>query len=121
VEDRRNGRIYLPKRDLARFGVRLRLSDVDTADGVAFTDDRAALAGLIRYEAARAGRWYELGLRLLPRLDRRSAACTGAMAGIYHRLLRRIWRDPLAATRGRVALPGREKALVAARALVRPR
>ncbi|HEY3502952.1 MAG TPA: squalene/phytoene synthase family protein [Actinocatenispora sp.] len=121
VEDRRNGRIYLPKRDLTRFGVRLGLSDVDGVDTVAFTDDRAALAGLIRYEAARAGRWYELGLRLLPRLDRRSAACTGAMAGIYHRLLRRIWRDPLAVTRGRVALPGREKALVAARALVRPR
>ncbi|GAA4207424.1 squalene/phytoene synthase family protein [Actinocatenispora rupis] len=118
LEDRRAGRIYLPKRDLARFGVRLGLSDVDSTGGVGFTDDHAALAGLIRYEAARAGRWYRLGLRLLPRLDRRSAACTGAMAGIYHTLLRRIWRDPMAVTRGRVALPARQKALVAARALV---
>jgi phytoene synthase len=40
------------------------------------------------------------------------------MAGIYHALLRRIWRDPLAVTRGRMSLPGRQKALVAGRALL---
>lgn len=117
LEDRRNDRIYLPKQDLQRFGVRLRLSDVER-DGVGFDDERAALAGLIRFEAARAGRWYTVGLQLLPRLDHRSAACTGAMAGIYHALLRRIWRDPLAVTRGRMSLPAGRKALVAARALL---
>lgn len=117
LEDRRNGRIYLPKQDLARFGVRLQLADAEP-DGVGFDDERAALAGLIRFEAARAGRWYTIGLQLLPRLDHRSAACTGAMAGIYHALLRRIWRDPLAVTHGRMSLPGRQKALVAGRALL---
>jgi phytoene synthase len=118
LEDRRNGRIYLPSRDLASFGCTLRLADpAGEFDGGGFTDDRAALAGLIRHQARRAARWYTVGLRLLPRLDHRSAACTGAMAGIYHRLLHRIWRDPLAVTYGRVSLPGRQKALVAARAL----
>ncbi|GIL31111.1 squalene/phytoene synthase family protein [Actinocatenispora comari] len=117
LEDRRNDRIYLPKQDLQRFGVRLKLSDSER-DGVGFDDERAALAGLIRFEAARAGRWYTIGLQLLPRLDHRSAACTGAMAGIYHALLRRIWRDPLAVTHGRLSLPGRQKALVAGRALL---
>jgi phytoene synthase len=117
LEDRRNDRIYLPKQDLQRFGVRLRLAE-DERDGVGFDDERAALAGLIRFEAARAGRWYTIGLQLLPRLDHRSAACTGAMGGIYHALLRRIWRDPLAVTRGRMSLPGRQKALVAGRALL---
>lgn len=118
LEDRRRGRIYLPSADLARFGVTLRLDEsADSFDGVGFTDDRAALAGLIRFEAARAERWYRVGLRLLPRLDHRSAACSGTMAGIYHRLLRRIWRDPLQVTHGRLSLPAPEKALVAARAL----
>ncbi len=119
LEDRRNGRIYLPAQELARFGCTFRLTDPDAeVDGCGFADDRAALAGLIRFQAARAARWYTVGLRLLPRLDHQSGACTGAMAGIYHRLLRRIWRDPLAVTRGRVSLPVRQKALVAAGALI---
>ena len=50
-------------------------------------------------------------------LDRRSAACTGAMAGIYRRLLDRISAEPAAVLRGRVSLSGREKAVVAAKAL----
>ena len=67
------------------------------------------LAELIRFEADRARGWYDEGLRLLPLLDRRSAACTAAMAGIYRRLLDRIAADPadaldqpaVAARRGR--------------------
>ncbi|MGW4566615.1 squalene/phytoene synthase family protein, partial [Streptomyces sp. NPDC004561] len=50
-------------------------------------------------------------------LDRRSGACVAAMAGIYRRLLDRIERDPEAVLRGRVSLPGREKAYVAVRGL----
>jgi len=118
LEDRRNGRIYLPATELSRFGVTLEPVDpASTVDGVGFTDDRAALAGLVRFQAARAERWYRVGLRLLPRLDHRSAACTGAMAGIYRRLLRHMWRNPLEVTRRRLSLPAPEKALVAARAL----
>jgi len=52
-------------------------------------------------------------------LDWRSAACTGAMAGIYRRLLEHIAADPTAVLRGRVSLPGRQKALVAVTALTR--
>jgi phytoene synthase len=116
LEDRRNGRIYLPAEDLERFGCALALSPAGT--GLA-GDQPDALVRLIRFEAERAERWYAAGLRLLPRLDRRSAACTAAMAGIYHRLLGRIRRDPLAVTRTRVSLPRQQKALVAARALIR--
>jgi phytoene synthase len=50
-------------------------------------------------------------------LDRRSGACVAAMAGIYRRLLERIAADPEAVLRGRVSLPGHEKAYVAARGL----
>ena len=38
--------------------------------------------------------WFERGMQLVPLLDRRSAACVRAMAGIYHRLLERIEGDP---------------------------
>lgn len=107
VEDRDTmGRVYLPSDDLARFGV---TSDV--------RGDDDALMALISFEAARAEAWYEQGLALLPLLDRRSRACTAAMAGIYRQLLHRMRRDPLAVTRQRLSLPAWRKATVAARAL----
>lgn len=111
-EDRENGRVYLPAEDLETYGCTLELGE----DG-AFTDDPEALAALIRHEAGRAREWYDDGLRLLPMLERRSAACTGAMAGIYYRLLARIEAAPLAALATRTSLPASEKALVAVRAI----
>lgn len=114
VEDRANGRIYLPAQELARFNCQLRLGP---AGG--FIDPPQALADLMRFQARRAEMFYRTGLGLLPMLDRRSAACVAAMAGIYHRLLGRMFTDPMAATRRRVSLPGWEKAYVAARAMTR--
>ena len=69
---------------------------------------------------SRARDWYATGLRLLPMLDGRSAACTGAMAGIYRGLLDRIAAEPAAVLHGRVSLSSREKAMVAVRSLARP-
>ncbi len=112
LEDRRNGRIYLPADDLARFGCTLDLDERGT-----FTDDEDALTALIEFEAARAQDWYAQGLALLPMLDRRSRACCGAMSGIYHRLLGRFMARPWLVLRDRVSLPGWEKAVVAARSL----
>jgi phytoene synthase len=79
---------------------------------------QARFANLVEFEANRAREWYGSGLRLLATIDRRSAACTGAMAGIYRRLLERIARNPHAVLEGRMSLPGGEKALVAGEALV---
>jgi 15-cis-phytoene synthase len=113
-EDLGNGRIYLPKQDLDLFGVTLGLlpdGTLDPCDG--------ALAELIRFEAARAQGWYDRGLRLLPLLDRRSAACCAAMAGIYRELLVRMAAEPDAVMRQRLSLPARDKVRVATRALVR--
>lgn len=113
-EDLQNGRVYLPQADLDRFGVQLRLQP----DG-ALADDDGRLSALIRAMAAHAEAWYVEGLRLLPLLDARSAACTAAMAGIYRRLLARIAADPSLVLDRRLSLSGRQKAAVAARALVR--
>ena len=72
---------------------------------------------LVEFEAERARDWYATGMGLLPMLDRRSAACTGAMAGIYRRLLDRIAAQPAAVLRGRMSLSAGEKAVVAVKAL----
>ncbi len=78
-----------------------------------------ALAELIRFEAARAWGRYDEGLALLPLLDRRSAACCAAMAGIYLDLLRRIAADPAPVLRERMSLSTGEKVRVAAGALAK--
>nr|WSZ99580.1 presqualene diphosphate synthase HpnD [Streptomyces sp. NBC_00857] len=109
-EDAGNGRTYLPADDLAKFGCSEGFHSATPPRGADF-------AGLVHFEVRRARALFAEGLRLLPMLDRRSGACTAAMAGIYRRLLDRIERDPEAVLRGRVSLPGREKAYVAVRGL----
>ena len=113
-EDRVNGRIYLPAEDLKRFECTL---DLDAQGRL--VDPPANLAALVRFEAERAARWYDEGLQLLPLLDRRSAACTAAMAGIYRRLLDEIAADPQRVRDTRVSLSIPNKLRVAARALAR--
>ena len=142
-EDSENGRVYLPREDLRRFG----LIGLDTGEGgvsasaggsvdgppQALTAIRQAVAAsesgggeeqlrklsaLTRFEAARAREWFDRGLTLAPLLDRRSAACLLAMSGIYRRLLDRIEHDPAKAARQRMSLPAHEKAWVAARGML---
>jgi phytoene synthase len=104
-EDHANGRVYLPAEDLAKF-------DVDLA-----SPSTSQFTRLVEFEAERARDWYATGWQLLPMLDRRSAACTGAMAGIYRKLLERIATQPAAVLSSRVSLSTGEKATVAVRAL----
>ncbi len=112
-EDLANGRVYLPADLLAAYGVQLRLGpDGDVAG------PHEPLVELVRDASARAARWFDEGLQLLTLLDRRSAGCCGAMAGIYRRLLDRIAADPRQVLVRRVSLPAWEKAAVAARSLV---
>lgn len=111
-EDLVNGRVYLPTDDLGLFGCTLALAPDGTVD-----PQDGALAEVIRFEAARAAGWFDRGLALLPLLDRRSAACCAAMAGIYRRLLARIADDPSVVMRGRASLRGAQKARIAVAAL----
>ena len=107
-EDFGNGRIYLPLDDLAGCGV----APHELGGGPS-----PQASALVRLEAARAREWFDRGLTLTASLDRRSAACVGAMAGIYARLLLRIERRPEQVFLGRLSLPPYEKAWVALRAL----
>ncbi|MYR57642.1 presqualene diphosphate synthase HpnD [Streptomyces sp. SID625] len=109
-EDAEGGRTYLPADDLAKFGCSAGFHGSTPPEGSDF-------AGLVHFEVRRARALFAEGYQLLPMLDRRSGACVAAMAGIYRRLLDRIAREPEAVLRGRVSLPGREKAYVAVRGL----
>jgi len=111
-EDLTNARVYLPREDLDRFGVELTLDA-----GGQLVDPDGGLAALIRDSARRATEWYTEGLRLIPLLDRRSAACCLAMSGIYRRLLAEIAAEPTTVYDRRLSLSGWQKARVAARSL----
>ncbi|MFA1551465.1 presqualene diphosphate synthase HpnD [Actinomadura chokoriensis] len=111
-EDGLSGRVYLPAKDLVKFGCTLERDESGRP-----ADDPERLADLVRFQADRAEEWYGTGLKLLPMLDRRSAACAGAMAGIYRHLLKRIKADPLTALGTRTSLPAWEKAAVSAMAM----
>jgi phytoene synthase len=105
-EDQQNGRVYLPAEDLKKFDVNIAELQASPQFGT-----------LMEFEINRARDWYATGFKLLPLLDYRSRACTGAMAGIYRTLLERIAQQPGEVLRGRVSLPGSEKAMVAVKAL----
>ena len=79
AEDWRLGRVYLPQDELAAFGV----SEGDIAAGRVGAEWRA----LMDHQAQRAEALLRDGLGLLPLLDRRSALCVRAFAGIYRGLL----------------------------------
>jgi phytoene synthase len=110
-EDYRDGRIYLPAEDFKRFGTELR------PNGSGWPAADPKLVDLVVFEAERARDWYSRGLRLMPMLDRRSAACTGAMAGIYFRLLQSIAAGPELVLQRRVSLSPGQKAMVAVKSL----
>jgi phytoene synthase len=122
-EDAENGRVYLPAEDLERFGwaaaengtVSQAIAALARSANGSASDDVAAL---IRFEVVRGHEWYARGLGLIPLLDRRSAACVMAMAGIYRRLLDRIEAHPEQVLSGRMSLPTWEKVWVAARSAV---
>lgn len=137
-EDAQNGRVYLPTEDLRRFGVIAEgqpaaslpetaaavLGALERANGAAGDGDGGdsqeleRLTALVRFEAGRAAEWFDHGLQLAPLLERRSAACVLAMAGIYRRLLERIVAQPEQAVRRRMSLPAHQKAWVAARVML---
>jgi phytoene synthase len=79
AEDWRLGRVYLPQDELERFGV--------TEEDIASGRVSPAWNALMAHQAERAETLLRDGLGLLPLLDRRSALCVRAFAGIYSGLL----------------------------------
>ena len=107
-EDSQLGRVYLPAEDLRRFGIERSCEALL----------RAAVAELIRFEAARNREWFDRGLELASCSTRRShGSCLLAMTGIYRGILERIERQPAEVLERRISVPVWEKAWLAARSL----
>jgi phytoene synthase len=105
-EDAANGRVYLPREDLERFGCE-----------ASPTGFEGPIELVIAFEAERGLGRIRAGLELVPLIDRRSGSCVLAMAGKYRRLLERIAVEPSLVLRGRLSLRPWEKGLVLARSL----
>ena len=84
AEDWRLGRVYIPQDELERFGV----AEAEIAAGRVGSGWHA----LMEHQAARADSLMRDGLELLALLDRRSARCVRAFAGIYRGLLLQMQR-----------------------------
>jgi phytoene synthase len=80
--DGQRGRIYIPREDLERFGVR----PGELLAG-AYTD---SFIELMQFECDRARRLFDLAREMLPAEDRRSMLAAEIMAAIYWRILERI-------------------------------
>jgi phytoene synthase len=84
-KDLRQGRIYLPQEDLARFNY----SETELQDRQ--YDER--FIQLMNFEAQRAEDFFARAAALLPPEDRQSMVAAEIMAAVYHALLRRMQAD----------------------------
>lgn len=109
-EDALVDRVYLPQADLRQF-------DVDP-DAFRRGECDARMLELLRFQIARAERYYDEAAALGPWLSPAGQAVFGAMTDIYRGLLMEIKRDPSAVFRRRVSLSVVRKLGIAARWLL---
>jgi phytoene synthase len=80
--DLKNGRVYLPQEDLARFGV----TEADLQAGKVTVPIRRLLA----YECQRARQFYAAAANAMPHADAHRLLAAEIMGGIYFEILQRI-------------------------------
>ena len=97
-EDRANGRLYLSRQTVQRFGA----------------PHPGRRERLLRDQIARADALYEQGCAGIPKL-RHGRRAISAAAAMYREILRQIEREGYGASAGRAVVPTRRKLLVAAR------
>ncbi len=105
-DDAREGRIYLPREDLARFGVE---PEELTASGR--PGDR--IRELLAFEGRRAYEFYEDARRLVPLVDPVGRPVLRTIVGIYRALLDEIARRDYNVLDGRISLPPWRKIAIA--------
>lgn len=103
--DASRGRVYLPQRDLARFGC----TDADLLAGRV----TPPVAALLAFESRRAREYYERADDLLSSLDRRALVAAEIMGRIYRETLVRIERAGYDVFSARVRVPRARQAALA--------
>jgi phytoene synthase len=81
-EDLERGRIYLPQDELQNYGI--------TEDELAAPCASPKVLEYFRFFAARAERYFERSVALLPLIPPRTRLCPRAIHGLYYRILREI-------------------------------
>jgi phytoene synthase len=112
-EDGERGRVYFPTEDLDRFGV--------SRQDLLLGRDSAGFRQLLRFEAARAKKYYQDSAPLVDLVHRGNRSSLWALIEIYQRLLEKIERSDFDVLSGRISLPAIEKCYVVARAAFRSR
>jgi phytoene synthase len=109
-DDARAGRIYLPRDDLAQFGV-----EPEQLAAAGRPGDR--VRELLAFEARRAYEFYEGARQLVPLVDPVGRPVLRTIVGIYRALLDEIARRDYNVLDGRIALPPWRKIAIALRAI----
>ncbi|MFM8535560.1 MAG: presqualene diphosphate synthase HpnD [Acidimicrobiia bacterium] len=103
--DLKQGRIYLPREDMARFGV----EEQDLSAGV-MTD---ALRSLLAHECQRARNFFAAARQAMPHGEARRLVAAEVMGGIYFEILQRIERRGYDVFTERVGVPKVARARIA--------
>ena len=105
--DARDGRVYLPQRDLKTFGV----SEQDLVAG----RYGEPFVRLMQHQTARARRFYAAAAAAYPAADARSLVAAQIMGGIYRALLDEIEARRFTVFGERITVPARRKVAIALR------
>jgi phytoene synthase len=116
AEDLDLGRVYLPREDLARFGV----TRADLRASAAARRAAPAVKNLIRYEVSRARQHYTAAAPGIPMLASSSQACIRAAFRVYGAILTEIERRDFDVFAGRAVVPTALRLGLAARCLATP-
>lgn len=114
AEDVRRGRVYLPRRDLARFGVTR--GEVERA--AATRTATPALRALVAYEIGRARAHYAAAATGLPLLGSDSRTCIHTALHLYGAILDEVERAGHDVFRRRAVVPAGRRLRVVARCLL---
>jgi 15-cis-phytoene synthase len=109
-EDARNGRIYLPEEDLARFGV----DPTELTHGGRPSD---RVRALLAFEAGRAYEYYAQSRPLAPLVNQVGRPVLQTIVGIYRAVLDEIARRDYQVLDGRISIRPWRKLAVALRAM----
>jgi phytoene synthase len=103
--DLKQGRIYLPQEDLARFGV--------TEAALAAGEMTEPIRKLLAYECQRARHFYDAAAQAMPGAESRKLIAAEIMGGIYFEILQRIERRGYDVFTERVRVPKFARARIA--------
>jgi phytoene synthase len=103
--DLKQGRVYLPQEDLARFGV--------TEQALAAGTMTGAIRKLLAFECQRAREFYAAAAQAMPHAESRKLVAAEIMGGIYFEILQRVERRDYDVFTERVRVPKLQRARIA--------